>query len=151
MALEALGSDLVTLGRLLLAAVLGAALGWEREAAGKEAGLRTMTLVAAASALFTMMSGALMLGGSADVGDGDAGDPVRAVQAIAIGVGFLGAGAVRVARDGIFGLTTAATVWAAAALGIAAAIGRYRVAVGATVLFLVVLRLLVRFEPRPRA
>jgi putative Mg2+ transporter-C (MgtC) family protein len=138
--LDELGSDVVVLGRLALAALLGAVVGWEREAAGKEAGLRTMTLVSAASALFTLAGAALA------AEDPDGGDPLRAVQAIAIGVGFLGAGAVRAARGGILGLTTAATVWAVAAIGIVAAVGRYRVAVGATVLFLGVLRLMARLE-----
>jgi putative Mg2+ transporter-C (MgtC) family protein len=103
-----------------------------------------MTLVTGASALFTMVSGALVLGS----GEKQDADPIRAVQAIAIGIGFLGAGAVRVSPQGIVGLTTAATIWAAAAIGITVATGRLGVALGATALFLAVLRLLVKLERR---
>jgi len=145
--MDALTSDAVVLARLALAALLGAAVGWERESAGKEAGLRTMTLVSGGSALFTMIAGSMLAG--TEAGRSGEADPVRVVQAIAIGIGFLGAGAVRVS-DRIVGLTTAAAIWAAAAIGIAAAVGRYVVAVGATLLFLFVLRVLVFLEPASR-
>jgi len=87
----------------------------------------------------------------ADIAAGEAGfqaDPIRAVQAVAIGIGFLGSGVIFVSRheDRVQGLTTAASIWATAAIGIAAGLEHYVLAVGATILLLFVLRVLVRFD-----
>ena len=75
-------------------------------------------------------------------------DPLRVIQAVVIGIGFLGSGIIFVDRDGTRtqGLTTAASVWATAGVGIAAGLGRFWAALGATLLFLGVLRLLVRYD-----
>jgi putative Mg2+ transporter-C (MgtC) family protein len=139
------GSELTLLLRLLIAAALAGVLGWERESARKSAGLRTHMLVGVASALFTVL-GAL----SVEEYRGERGDtdPLRVIQAIAIGIGFLGSGVIFVARDReeVLGLTTAGSIWATAAIGIAAGLGYYILALGSTVLLLVVLRAMARFD-----
>jgi putative Mg2+ transporter-C (MgtC) family protein len=119
--------------RLLLAAGLGAMLGYEREAMGKSAGVRTHALVAMGAALFV---GVPLL---AHVGDSAVS---RVVQGLVAGVGFLGAGAIVKGRPGeeIVGLTTAATIWTTAALGMTVAMGRDLAAVGAAVIALLILR-----------
>ncbi len=139
--------DFVILGRLVVAALLAAVLGWERERAGKSAGLRTHMLVGIAAALYT----ALAEVASAEIGGGHS-DPVRAVQAVAMGIGFLGGGMIFVNRssDRVQGLTTAASIWATAAMGIAAGLAHFRLAVGATVLLAIVLHVLVRFDRSER-
>jgi putative Mg2+ transporter-C (MgtC) family protein len=118
-------SDAELIQRLLLAAVLGGALGFERELRQKSAGLRTNILIAIGSALFTLMS--------YELGAGIAGaDPGRVAAQIVTGIGFLGAGAI-IRRDGdIHGLTTAATIWVNAAVGVAAGGGEYHLAFIAT-------------------
>jgi len=83
---------------------------------------------------------------------GGRSDPVRAVQAVAMGIGFLGGGMIFVNRnnDRVLGLTTAASIWATAAMGIAAGLAHYRLAVGVTVLLGIVLHLLARFDRSER-
>ena len=105
--------------RLLLAAALGGVIGAERELRQKSAGFRTNILIAIGSALFTI--GSLTLSPEAD--------PTRIAAQIVTGVGFLGAGAIMRTDSGIHGLTTAATVWVNAALGVAAGGGLYRLAI----------------------
>ncbi|HET6436811.1 MAG TPA: MgtC/SapB family protein [Anaeromyxobacter sp.] len=140
-----LRSDLLVLGRLLLAAVLGGALGWERFRAGKWVGVRTLMVVAMASALFVCAS----LYEAPRVSGQLRGDPIWAIQAIAVGIGFMGAGIIHVDREGgVRGLTTAATAWATAAVGIAVALGHYLLAAGATALLLLIMRLVSFVEPK---
>ncbi len=118
--------------RLAAAAVAGLAIGFERERREKAAGLRTVALVSSGTAIF-VISAILAAPGEA----------VRMGAGVATGVGFLGAGAILREHGEIIGLTTAATVWVAAAIGIAAALGAYAlVAVGTalTLLILAVLR-----------
>jgi putative Mg2+ transporter-C (MgtC) family protein len=139
--------ELELLIRLLVAAALAGVLGWEREHARKSAGLRTHMLVGIAAALYTAIAELA----AADISPGDKGfqaDPIRAIQAVAIGIGFLGSGVIFVSRQGerVQGLTTAASIWATAAIGIAAGLEHYVLAVGATVLLLFVLRVMVRFD-----
>ena len=105
-------SDTELVQRLLLAAVLGGILGFEREMRQKSAGLRTNMLIAIGSALFTLMSYEISADGS--------GDPGRIAAQIVTGIGFLGAGAIMRTDAGIHGLTTAATIWVNAAVGVAA-------------------------------
>ena len=141
-------ADLTLVLRVLAAGVLAALIGYEREAAGKSAGLRTHMLVAMSAAFF------VVLGEQAVEHFGTSGrgrlqyDPLRVIQAVVIGIGFLGSGIIFVDRDGTRtqGLTTAASVWATAGVGIAAGLGRFWAALGATLLFLGVLRLLVRYD-----
>jgi putative Mg2+ transporter-C (MgtC) family protein len=121
--------------RLLLAAGLGAMLGYEREAMGKSAGIRTHMLVAAGSALFV---GVPFLAGADDAAVS------RVIQGLVAGIGFLGAGAIVKGRPGdeIIGLTTAATVWITAALGMAVAMGRDLSAIAAAAVALLILRVM---------
>lgn len=123
--------------RLTLATGLGALIGYERESAGKAAGLRTHMLVALGSALFVLVpleAGVPMA------------DMSRVLQGIASGVGFLGAGAILKLNSNseahIKGLTTAAGIWMVAAIGVAAGMGRESTAVIATVFTLVILTML---------
>jgi putative Mg2+ transporter-C (MgtC) family protein len=139
-------SELALLVRLLVAGVLAAVLGWERESAKKPAGLRTHMLVGIASALFTVLG---ELAVESYPTDGEMrSDPIRVIQAVAIGVGFLGSGVIFVARDGahVVGLTTAASVWATAAVGLAAGMGHYVLAAGSTIIMMLVLHTMMRFD-----
>ena len=141
--------ELVLVVRLLAAAALAALLGWEREYAGKPAGLRTHMLVGIGSALYTVIA-ELSVAEIPSSAEGFQADPIRVIQAVAIGIGFLGSGVIFVSRheDRVRGLTTAASIWATAAIGMASGLGYYVLAVSATVLLLVVLRILVRFDAR---
>ena len=123
--------------RLLLAAGLGAAIGIERELRRKPAGLRTNILIALGAALFTIISLSLAPGG---------GSSDRIAAQIVTGIGFLGGGAILRHRDSVHGLTTAATIWVNAAVGMAAGTGQFRVAIAATVLTLGVLVVLGPIE-----
>jgi putative Mg2+ transporter-C (MgtC) family protein len=125
--------------RLILAAVLGGVIGYERESKGKAAGLRTHMLVALGSALFVLVV-------QQSGGGGDA--VARVIQGLVAGIGFLGAGAILNNRSDphIRGLTTAAGVWMTAAIGVAAGIGREVTAMLATLLALIILALLPRVE-----
>ncbi len=138
--------EYVFLIRLVIAAALGAVLGWEREKAGKSAGLRTHMLVGIAAALYTALA---ELSVQAYAGaEGLRSDPIRAIQAVAVGIGFLGGGMIVVSRSGerVRGLTTAASIWATAAIGIASGLAYFRLAVGATLLLLLVLHAMARFD-----
>jgi len=122
--------DLVA--RLLLAAVLGGAIGVEREIHAHPAGMRTHLLVALGSALFTVLS---IVGFPAP--DGSATDPSRVAAQIVTGIGFLGAGAILKYGPSVRGLTTAASLWAAAGIGMAAGVGLPVIALAATLIALV--------------
>lgn len=123
--------------RLLMAALLGGVLGYERERQGKAAGLRTHMLVAMGAALFVLVPQQAGM---------HVADMSRVIQGIVTGVGFLGAGAIikRGSEDDVQGLTTAAGVWMTAAIGIACGLGREATAALSTLLALVVLGLLPR-------
>jgi putative Mg2+ transporter-C (MgtC) family protein len=126
-------TDADVLRRLLLAAAIGGVLGAERDLRRKPAGFRTNILIALGAAVFTMLSANLAPGSS---------DPTRIAAQLVTGIGFLGAGAIIRTRDGVHGLTTAATVWVNAALGMAAGGGAYHMAVIGAAVTLVVLVLL---------
>ncbi len=128
--------------RLVVAVVLGGAIGWEREASSKPAGLRTNILICAGAALFTDLS--IRFGGIAI--EGAVRDPARIAAQIVTGIGFLGAGTIIQARGTVTGLTTAATLWVVAGIGMSVGSGSYIEAVGATALVLVVLVLLAPME-----
>jgi putative Mg2+ transporter-C (MgtC) family protein len=123
--------------RLLLAAGLGAALGVEREYRQKPAGLRTNILIAVGSALFTILSLEMTKG---------VGDTSRVAGQIVTGIGFLGGGAIMRNRNTVHGMTTAATIWVNAAVGIAAGAGQFGLATFTAALTLVVLVLLPPVE-----
>jgi putative Mg2+ transporter-C (MgtC) family protein len=126
-------------GRLLLAAVLGSVLGVEREWHHRAAGLRTNMMVALGAAAFTLVAIELHRSGGAE-------EASRIPAQIVTGIGFLGGGAILRDRASIRGLTTAATVWVNAAIGMAAGGGFAVIAVSATVTALVVLTVLKRLE-----
>jgi putative Mg2+ transporter-C (MgtC) family protein len=141
--------------RLALAAVLGGLIGIEREIREREAGLRTHLLVAVGSALFTIVGA---YGFDEFLQSGEAvvrADPTRIAAQIVTGIGFLGAGAIIRQGFSVRGLTTAATLWVVAAVGLAAGAGYYSGAVITTAVVLVALwplrimayRILRRFRP----
>jgi putative Mg2+ transporter-C (MgtC) family protein len=141
--------------RLALAAVLGGLIGFERELREREAGLRTHLLVALGSALFTIV-GAYGFHAFLDTGANVVrADPTRIAAQIVTGIGFLGAGAIIRQGLSVRGLTTAATLWVVAAVGLAAGAGYYSVAVITTALVLIALyplriiayKILIRFRP----
>lgn len=147
--------ELTILMRLVVALVLTGILGWERETVGKAAGLRTHMLVGFGAALFVGL-GETLVQGFREYGELQRFDPTRVLEAVVAGVSFLGAGSIFFTRgvERVRGLTTAASLWATAGVGLAAGLGRYALAVGATALLLVVLRVLLRFEmkmPEPAA
>jgi putative Mg2+ transporter-C (MgtC) family protein len=141
--------------RLALAAALGAAIGLEREIREREAGLRTHLLVSLGSALFTIVSAygfhAFLASGQSVV----RADPSRIAAQIVTGIGFLGAGAIIRQGLSVRGLTTAATLWVVAAIGLATGAGYYSAAVVTTVLVILSLwplrllthRIFLRFRP----
>lgn len=117
-----------------IAAVLGSLIGWERDRAGKSAGPRTMALVGSASAVIVSV-GAVM--------DTNAryGDPTRALHAVVTGIGFLGAGLIfNSKRHGVQGVTTAATVFSTAAMGVAIGLGFQVVGIGFALIIVAILR-----------
>ena len=127
-----MNTDLEMVLRLVFATFLGAVIGFQRERSGKEAGLRTNILISLGSALFTVIS----IYGFSD------SDPARIAAGIATGIGFIGAGVILHRSGGaVIGLTSAATIWTVAGIGMAAGVGLYIVSVVATVLALVVLML----------
>ena len=123
--------------RLLLAAIFGLAVGYERRSADKPAGLRTLSLVCLGSAIFTIISAFGF----------ETADQSRVAAQIVTGVGFLGAGTILRSGVTISGLTTAATIWATAAIGMAVGSGLYIESVSGTVL---VLGILYVFAPARR-
>jgi putative Mg2+ transporter-C (MgtC) family protein len=134
--------------RLLVAAALGAALGWERLRAGKDAGLRTHMLLALGSAFFVLAPQRAGMG---------AEQVSRVLQGLLAGIGFLGGGAILkdTGAGRVRGMTTAAGLWTTAAVGAAVGLGREIAAALMTVLALIILHLLSglekRFAPRPEA
>ena len=123
--------------RLLLAAGLGAAVGLEREYRQKPAGLRTNILIALGSALFTILS--ISMGHESGTAD-------RIAAQIVTGIGFLGGGAILRSGNTVHGMTTAATIWVNAAIGVAAGMGQSTLATATAVLTLVVLGILPPIE-----
>lgn len=114
-------------------------MGLERELKGKAAGLRTNILICVGAALFTHLS-------ISTTANGLLGDPSRIAAQIVTGVGFIGAGTILHARGSVTGLTTAATIWVVAAIGVAVGAGAALEATGATALLLLVLAGLGRIE-----
>jgi putative Mg2+ transporter-C (MgtC) family protein len=127
--------------RLVVAVVLGAIVGYERELRGSSAGLRTHMLVALGVALVIVASEQ-----SGATPDGTS----RVLQGLLAGIGFLGAGAILKQGDGeqVKGLTTAASIWCTAAIAVAAGLGKEATAVLATVITVVILSVLLRIERR---
>jgi len=123
--------------RLVVATLIGALVGYEREREGKPAGIRTHGMVSLGAALFTVVS---------LYGFGGTGDSARVAAQIVSGIGFLGAGAILHEREAVRGLTTAASLWVTAAIGMAVGTGMLLMSAVTGVLVFV----LLRFGPRPR-
>jgi putative Mg2+ transporter-C (MgtC) family protein len=141
--------------RVALAAVLGGAIGFERELREREAGLRTHLLVSVGAALFTMVSAYAWTDWTFSTPQGLVFDPTRIAAQVVSGIGFLGAGAIIRQGLSVRGLTTAATLWVVAAIGMASGAGYYIAAVATTALVLISLwplrilayRVALRFRP----
>lgn len=118
---------LETFASLVLSIFLGAAVGMERERTHKPAGLRTHMLVSLGSCLFTMVSASF------------SADPARIASGIVAGIGFIGAGTIWAEKDMVKGITTAASLWATAAIGLTVGVGDYPLAIAVTALVVVVL------------
>ncbi len=119
-----LSEELTMLARITIAAAGGAVIGYERRRSGKSAGMRTLMLVSMGAALFTLVSLFGFVGH----------DPSRVAAGVVSGIGFLGAGTILRQRGAVRGLTTAASIWVTAAVGVAAGTGLYVVAVGTALL-----------------
>ncbi len=124
-------TELEILMRLFLAAILGALVGYERESAHKAAGLRTHMIVCLGSALMTLVS-AYAFG---------EGDPTRVASSIITGIGFLGAETIIVGKGSVSGLTSAASLWMVAGVGLAIGIGYYYATVFAVMLVVLILEM----------
>jgi len=130
--------------RILAAAGLGAVLGWERETAEKPAGLRTHMMVAMGAAAFTLTSLFLFEQVAAANPKETNLDPIRVVEGVVGGIGFLGAGAIIQSRGSVEGLTTAATIWVTGGIGAACAIGSIPIAATIVVAGVFILRVVPR-------
>lgn len=133
-----------SLVRMALAAALGGIIGLEREASGKPAGFRTNLLICLGAALVTELS--ITVARDVTLPGGFRSDPGRLAAQIVSGVGFLGAGTIIQARGSVVGLTTAATLWVVAAIGMAVGAGAYVQAVVAAAVVVTTLSVLGRFE-----
>lgn len=129
--------------RMVVAFAVGAALGFERERRRKPAGLKTHVLVALASAMLMSLSELVQERGGAAIGD-----PVRMAQGVLTGIGFIGAGTIIRQGDSVIGITTAGTIWMAAALGLVAGGGFYVLAVSGAVLAIIAVNGLEWLERR---
>jgi putative Mg2+ transporter-C (MgtC) family protein len=136
-----LGTVLSTvIARLVVAAILGGVIGLERQLKHKSAGLRTNMFICFGSAMFTILSDKLAAGFG--------GDHTRIAAQIIPGIGFIGAGSILHSRGSVVGLTTAATLFVAASVGMAAGGGLYIAAIFATIVILIVLAVLGKLETR---
>jgi putative Mg2+ transporter-C (MgtC) family protein len=122
---------LIMIGKVLLSVLLGAIIGYEREMKEKPAGLRTHMLLATASTVFTILS--------TDAFPGS--ESARVAAGIVAGVGFIGAGAIFMQKDKVIGITTAASLWVTASIGMAVATGFYVLGVATTLIAYIILRL----------
>lgn len=134
----------IILVRLLIAAMLGGMIGWERGAEAGTAGLRTHILIALAAALFTTL--AFEIYHEALEGGSNNPDPIRSIEAVTAGIAFLGAGAIFQQRGSVQGLTTGAGMWLAGAVGVTAAQGYYLIALVVAVFAVIVLAALRAFS-----
>lgn len=133
--------------RLVMAMILGGAVGWEREMRDKPAGLRTHMLVSIAACLFIIVGVQL---GSVEFGDEDRMriDPLRLIEATTAGVAFLAAGLIFTAGGKVRNVTTGASLWLCGAIGLACGAGQVPLAVMATIFVVVVLAVIGAFERR---
>ena len=132
--------DVVT---MLVSLALGTVVGWERQVGRKPAGLRTHTLVCMGSTLFVLLT----VHAAGDYGGGTV-DPTRIIHGVVTGVGFLGAGSIMRQEGFVHGLTTAASIWMVAAIGVAVGVHAWVLAITGTVLTLIVLEVYRWIEKR---
>lgn len=137
-ALSELHTDMLV--RLVVATALGALIGYERERTGKPAGVRTHGMVALGAALFTLVS---------VNGFGPSSDPARVAAQIVTGIGFVGAGAILHQGHGVQGLTTAASLWVTAAIGLAVGVGMLSMSAVTAILVFLLLRFAPDRDPAP--
>jgi putative Mg2+ transporter-C (MgtC) family protein len=140
--------QLEIVGEVGLAMLLGGAIGFEREVADKPAGFRTQMLVAGSAALLVGLADAMLLRFIVEGKTNVTADPIRIVEAIVTGISFLGAGTIfrKTASEQVQGLTTAASILLCAAVGISVALRQFALAVGVTLLALIVLKGLTGVE-----
>lgn len=127
--------------RLVLAALLAALIGVDREIKDRSAGLRTHMLVAVAAALFTVITAEIYARST------NSADPIRIIEAVTAGVAFLAGGAIIRGREHVSGLTTGAGLWLAGSIGVASGAGLYSIAVMGTVLAVLIITVLSRLKP----
>lgn len=142
-----MGYELSVFIRLFLAALLGGLIGIERESLNKSAGLRTHILVCLGSCLIMVTSIEIF----ETVGHGTIGDPARIAAQVVSGIGFLGAGTIMRSGFGIKGLTTAASLWLVAAIGLAVGIGSYVAAIITTAIVFLILVYLPKLEKKVKS
>lgn len=147
-------AELVTNGLILLhllgALAVGMLMGYERSYHGRAAGMRTYGLVCLAATVLTVVNAypGMWYGGMGPHGATGAGDPTRVIQGIVTGIGFLGAGVIMREGMSIRGLSTAASIWATAAIGVTIGLGFYLVAVGAALISVFIMTMFRRLEAR---
>lgn len=146
--LDSIARDGVFVLRLLAAMLLGGLVGMERQSRGREAGLRTNILVCLGSAAVIVAFQKLSSGLSVDADSIIRMDPARAAAGVITGIGFLGAGTIVKSHDFVRGLTTAASIWAVAAIGVTVGLGEYVIATAVTLLVLVALYVLHQLPVR---
>lgn len=134
-----MNSILIITLKLVLAVILGGAIGLERETLGKPAGARTYALIALGSTLFTILS----VNGFGQMPNGD---PAALVGQILIGIGFIGAGLIVFHKQHIEGITTASALWSIAAIGISIGLGWYAIAIIAALLVFLLLYIVRKIE-----
>lgn len=132
--------------RVLFAVICGGLIGLERELKNKAAGIKTNILICVGSALYTSFS--MMMAATSIADPSRPGDPARIAAQIVTGIGFIGGGAIIQTRGTILGLTTAATIWVVAAMGVCIGIGFWDVAVVLSIVVVLVLVLSNLFEDR---
>lgn len=146
-------TELEMLGRIVIASLLGGLVGLEREFAERPAGLRTHMLVGATAAFFVMLANLVL--STFDMYEFIVSDPLRVVEAVVVGISFLGAGTIlkyRQQGEGVVeGLTTSASILSVAAIGIAVALNAFILAVGAAILNLFINWVLMYFVSRAKS
>jgi putative Mg2+ transporter-C (MgtC) family protein len=138
--------ELLVLKRILLALLLGAIIGYERERAHKVAGLRTHMLVCVSTALVSLLA----LYGFDEVGAANAESSSRIIAGVLTGIGFIGGGAILRQESHISGTTTAASLWTVSAIGIAVGVGFLYAAVAVTLIAYLILTIMWRLEIKMR-
>lgn len=132
--------------RLILASVLAALIGYDREKQNKAAGIRTNVIVAVISCVIMILS--VEVAKTAGQGNGIEGDPARIAAQVVSGIGFLGAGTIIKQEDKVEGLTTAASLWGVAGLGLAVGYGLYGLSVSAAIIIFISLRIAPSLKKR---